>query len=283
MQTAIGSVDRQEYTATQLSQFSEDDRAALRGHLLCPYCAEPAYYRAGTASGVGRRTRSPHFFSRPHGENCDFTRTNADPWESEDGDGTVASWEERGKKLIVQIQMDTVSPAGTQSDGSDVDEGQRTQRSNGRTKQSNNVRRGPQRLLEQLVEWPSFKTSSLLIRMPDTNQTEMPVHTAFVRFEQANSDAHTSHWHGFWGVVPSLTYWARGESYYANFGPNDRDFRIAIHNNHVPAILERYRLSEIRDLVGGYFLLFDIARVSTSGRFTADVNSVNHVGFLRAR
>ncbi|MBV6778912.1 hypothetical protein KWH37_21205, partial [Xanthomonas campestris pv. carissae] len=33
--------------------------------------------------------------------------------------------------------------------------------------------------------------------------------------------------------------------------------------------------------VGHYLLLFDYARESGSGRFIADINSVNHIGFLR--
>lgn len=35
--------------------------------------------------------------------------------------------------------------------------------------------------------------------MPDPNRTEMPVHDAFVRFEDARIDLHTEHWLGFWG------------------------------------------------------------------------------------
>ena len=282
MQTARCAIDDREYTATQLSQFSETDRDALRGHLTCPYCGEPAFYRRGTPAGGGRRARSAHFASRPHGANCDITRDYSDPWESEDGDSTVAHWEARRKTLVVHIRTDQTEPAEPEPSASETDEGQRTQGGGSRTRQSPNIIRGPQRLLEQLVEWPSFKTSALPIRLPDPNQTEVPVHTAFVRFEQADQDRHTTTWHGFWGIVPGLTYWALGSSYYANFGAGNSAFRIAIHESHIPAILERYRLSSIQDIVGGYLLLFDIARVSNSVRFTADVNSVNHIGFLRA-
>lgn len=34
-------------------------------------------------------------------------------------------------------------------------------------------------------------------------------------------------------------------------------------------------------MAGHYLLLFDRARESGSGRFMADINSVNHIGFLR--
>ena len=281
MDTARCVLDGSDYTAIQHSQIPASARAALRPHLRCSHCGEPAYFRSGTPAGAGRQGRSPHFFSRPHGANCEITRVNADPWESYDGDSTVAHWEERNKKLIVQIRTDDAETAG---DGTPVEDGGGGQRtvSGVRTRQSSTLRKGPQRLLEQLVGWPTFKTSGLIIRLPDPNLTEVPVHTAFVRFEQADAELHTSQWHGFWGVVPRLTYWARGGSYYANFGVNERSFRIAIDQSHVPAILSRYGLASINEIVGGYMLLFDIARISTSGRFTADVNSVNHIGFLRA-
>ncbi|PPU72750.1 hypothetical protein XhhCFBP4925_22445 [Xanthomonas hortorum pv. hederae] len=118
--------------------------------------------------------------------------------------------------------------------------------------------------------------------MPDPNRTEMAVHDAFVRFEDANVERHTQRWHGFWGVVRPLRFWTRGSCYYSNFGSADSDFRISIHASHVPDILRRYGLATIEDMAGHYLLLFDIARQSNSLRFTADVNSVNHIGILRA-
>ena len=281
MQTARCTIDNTEYTASQLSQFPSANREALRGYLICPYCGEPAFYRNSSPAGNGHRRRSPCFYSRPHGSNCDITRTHSDPWESEDGDETVSEWIRRNRKLIVQIQTDGEAPTASDNQGTDTDDGERSQSGGSRTRQSPNVRRGPQRILEQLIEWPSFKTSPLLIRLPDPSQTEVPVHTAFVRFEDAALERHTDHWHGFWGIVPPLTYWSRGASYYANFGNSDSAFRISIPESHIPAILQRYRLSQIRDIVGGYLLLFDLARVTNTGKFTSDVISVNHIGFFR--
>lgn len=281
MQTARYTVDNGEYTATQLSQFSASEREALRGHLVCIHCGEPAFYRSSSPAGNGHRQRSACFFCRPHGENCNITRDYSDPWESEDGDHTVADWIRHGRKLIVKIQTDSSPPIIDGTQNAENDEGQRGQSGGTRTRQSINIQRGPQRLLEQLAAWPSFKTSPITIRLPDPNQTEVPVHTAFVRFEDADPEQHTNQWHGFWGTVPRLTYWAQGSSYYANFGTSNRAFRIAIHESQIPSILNRYRLPSIQEIVGGHILLFDFARVSTSGRFTADVNSVNHIGFLR--
>lgn len=283
MQTARSLVDGREYTAQQLAQFPDSDRQALRGQLVCMFCGQQAHYRRATRAGTNGRSRSACFYCLPHGEDCEITRVNGDPWDAEESDSTVGTWERRGQTLVVQI-LSEEPPADAVEDAlaADPEEGQRSRSGGARTRQSSTVRRGPQRLLEQLVDWPSFRTSALPIRMPDPNQTEMPVHTAFVRFEDADPERHTEHWHGFWGVLPPLRYWSYGNAHYANFGIAQRSFRIAIHDRDIPAILERFRLSRIQELVGGHLLLFDIARISTTGRFTADVNSVNHIGFLRS-
>jgi len=131
-----------------------------------------------------------------------------------------------------------------------------------------------------LLHWPSFKTSSLSMRMPDG--TSVPLHDGFVRFEDADVGRHTGRWLGFWGVVQPLKYWAYGNSYYSNFGNDNASFRISIHKSETQAILDRYRLDSIYDLAGNHLLLFDLARESNSGRFTADVNSIHHIGFVRA-
>ncbi|NHF68072.1 hypothetical protein FFY45_20615 [Xanthomonas hortorum] len=118
------------------------------------------------------------------------------------------------------------------------------------------------------------------MRMPD--QTIVPVHDGFVRFNEAHIDQHTGRWLGFWGIVQPFKYWAYGESYYSNFGTEKTSFRISIHKSKVEAILARYHLESIYNLAGHHLLLFDLARESNSGRFTADINSVHHIGFLKA-
>lgn len=118
--------------------------------------------------------------------------------------------------------------------------------------------------------------------MPDTERSEMAVHDAFVRFETANLEQHTARWHGFWGVLRPWSYWAHGNTYFSNFGPYNRSFRVSLHRERIAPILARYGLNHIDELVGHYMLLFDHARESTSGRFIADINSVHYIGFVRS-
>ncbi|MEB1794409.1 hypothetical protein VDR45_01420 [Xanthomonas campestris pv. campestris] len=121
----------------------------------------------------------------------------------------------------------------------------------------------------------------MTIRMPGNDRPEVAVHNAFVRFESAIMAQHTGRWLGFWGVVRPWNLYAAHDSYYCNFGATRQSFRIALLRDRIPLILARYGLSSIDEMIGHYLLLFDYARESGSGRFIADINSVNHIGFLR--
>jgi len=283
MESAKDRRNEREYSAVQVSQLDPAERRALRPHLRCKFCSATAHFRSASRPSLARRGRVAHFYSLPHDDDCDITRSSGDPWESEDSDRTVAHWEQRNITLIVRI----ISPTDEAANGeeAEAEEAQEESRSRGggeRTHTSNSVPRGPQKLLEQLVNWQSFKTSTATLRMPDPHRTEMAVHDAFVRFETATVAQHTARWHGFWGLVRPLNYWEQGNTWFSNFGSFHSSFRIAIHRSQVPDILLRYGLVRIEDLAGHYLLLFDHARESTSGRFIADVNSINHIGVLPA-
>lgn len=281
MESAKDRRDDREYTALQVSQLDAAHRRALKPHLRCLFCQATAHFRSASRPSQGRRGRVAHFYSRPHGDECDITRSYGDPWESEEGDRTVAHWEQRNITLIVRINSptDEVSNEDNEEEGLGQDEA-RSRSGGERTLVSSSVSRGPQKLLEQLVHWPTFKTSTATLRMPDPDRAEMVVHDAFVRFESASAGQHTARWHGFWGIVRPLSYWAHGDTWFSNFGAFNSSFRISIHRTQVPDILRRYGLARIEDLSGHYLLLFDLARESTSGRFIADINSINHIGLL---
>ncbi|QBH00837.1 hypothetical protein [Xanthomonas oryzae] len=272
----------QEYTAQEVADLDPSLRRALKPHLRCPYCEATAHFRSASRPSPGRRSKVAHFYALPHADECDITRSYGDPWEDDDSDRTVAHWEQRNTKLIVLIPSLTEESDDIASEDQEGSGEESRSRSGGDgTRRSNTVSRGPQKLLEQLVHWPSFKTSSMTIRMPGNDRPEVAVHDAFVRFESAIMAQHTGRWLGFWGIVRSWSVWQGHNTYFSNFGPTHQSFRIAIHRDKIPPILARYGLSSIDEMVGHYLLLFDYARESGSGRFMADINSVHHIGFLR--
>ncbi|MCF5933774.1 hypothetical protein L2223_14115 [Xanthomonas perforans] len=271
-----------DYTAQEVADLDVSARRALKPHLRCPYCEATAHFRSASRPSPGRRSKVAHFYALPHGDECDITRSYGDPWEDDDTDRTVAQWEQRNTKLIVLIP--SLTPESEEAGTGEVeatDDESRSRAGGDRTRRSNTVSRGPQKLLEQLVEWPSFKTSSMTIRMPGQDRPEVAVHDAFVRFESAIMAQHTGRWLGFWGIVRPWNLWPAHDTYYCNFGAIRQSFRIALLRDRVSPILARYSLSSIDEMVGHYLLLFDYARESGSGRFIADINSVNHIGFLR--
>jgi len=272
----------QEYTAQEVADLDPLARRALKPHLRCPYCEATAHFRSASRPSPGRRSKVAHFYALPHGDECDITRSYGDPWEDDDTDRTVARWEEQNTKLIVLIP--SLTPEVEEVRSGDIEATNDESRSRGggdRTRRSTSVSRGPQKLLEQLVRWPSFKTSSMTIRMPGSDRAEVPVHDAFVRFEDASMASHTGRWLGFWGIVRPWNPWQGHDTFFSNFGPTHQSFRIAIHTDQIPAVLARHDLASINDMVGHYLLLFDYARESGGGRFMADINSVHHIGFLR--
>jgi len=271
----------QEYTAQEVADLDPLARRALKPHLRCPYCEATAHFRSASRPSAGRRSKVAHFYALPHGDECDITRSYGDPWEDDNSDQTVAHWEQQNTTLIVRIVTDQEEGSDESAAIGEPEDSESRSRSGGdRTRSTNSVSRGPQKLLEQLVHWPSFKTSPLTLRMPDPSRTEVAVHDAFVRFEDAQVERHTQQWHGFWGIVRPWNFWPAHNSYYCNFGPTQQSFRIALLRTRIQPILVRHGLSSIDDMVGHYLLLFDFARESGSGRFMADINSVHHIGFL---
>ncbi|PZP63153.1 MAG: hypothetical protein DI597_03705 [Pseudoxanthomonas spadix] len=271
-----------EYTAQEVADLDVSARRALKPHLRCPHCEATAHFRSASRPSPGRRGKVAHFYALPHGDECDITRSYGDPWEDDDTDRTVAHWEQRNTTLIVRILTDHDEDAADNATTGEPSESESRSRGGGdRTRSTNSVSRGPQKLLEQLVHWPSFKTSSMAIRMPGNDRPEVAVHDAFVRFEAASMAQHTGRWLGFWGIVRPWNLYAAHDSYYCNFGATRQSFRIALLRDRIPPILARYGLSSIDEMVGHHLLLFDYARESGSGRFIADINSVHHIGLLR--
>ena len=273
MQQALYMLDGLVYTALQLAALGVKQRASFRGNLVCDSCRQPAFYR-----GPGKRLRTPCFFSRPHLLACE-QRTGGDSLDDEEGD-VVNRWEERENRLVILVRV-----ADDEGDEVGGGEGHETEShphnaGGGGSTKSINIQRGPQRVLEQLVNWDRFKTSSMICQLPDGS--ELPVHSAFVSFKDARPELHADKWLGFWGVVPGISYWKRGDSYYLNFGARSEGerIRVAITRIYVEEILRRYGLASVNELVGRYLLIFDDARVSNSGRFTADVNGPSYVGLM---
>lgn len=282
MQESVDRRNQDVYTAFELSTYTDKERRDIVAHLKCRGCDSSAHFRRESAPRGNRKPTIPHFFCRPHKSDCDVESRNGDPWETNESDDTVRRWQDAKQTLIVRIQVPKVDGDVSSTLVDHTPKETRTSGGGGgrQVRRAGPLSRGPQRILEQLLHWPSFKTSQLPMRMPDNSI--VPVHDGFIRFEDANVGHHTGRWLGFWGVVRPLRYWAYGDSYYSNFGTDNSSFRISIHKSNVQAILDRYRLDSIHDLSGNHLLLFDLARESNSGRFTADVNSVHHVGFLRA-
>lgn len=273
MQEAVCSRTNGVYTALELEEMDAGRRSVVTPSLRCGFCGENAHYRSRSQDG---RTR-PCFYCRPHGENCQITVQDSDPW-GDDDEGRINHRSASGGRLIVSIPNQPAdSSGGREVEESLSDEGTRSGSAGGRAA-GGDLRRGPRRILELLTQSDTFRTSAAQVRLPDGNVR--PVYDAFVNFSVADVDRHTDGERGFWGVLPSPTFWAHGSAWYFNFGIGERSFRVSISNVVMSQILERYGIDSARGLAGRTVIFFDRARVSMTDRFTADVISFDRMALI---
>lgn len=273
MQEAVCSRTNGVYTALELEGMDAARRSVVASDLRCGFCGENAHYRSRSQDG---RTR-PCFYCRPHGENCQITVQESDPW-GDDDEGRINHRSASGARLIVSIPNQSRDSSGDMEVAESLSDERTRSGSAGGRSVTGDLRRGPRRILELLTQSNTFRTSSAEVRLPDGNVR--PVYDAFVNFSVADVDLHTDGERGFWGVLPSPTFWAHGGAWYFNFGVSERSFRVSISNVVMSQILERYGVGSARELAGRTIIFFDRARVSTTDRFTADVISFDRMALM---
>lgn len=273
MQEAVCSVTGSIYTALELEEMDAGRRGALVSSLCCAFCGENAYYRSRSQDG---RTR-PCFFCRPHGDNCQITTQDADPW-GDDDEARINARASAGSRLIVSIPNHVDEASGDRDTAESLSDERTRSGATSRGGATGDLHRGPRRILELLTQRDTFKTSSAPVRLPDG--AIRPVYDAFVNFRVADVDRHVDGERGFWGALPAPSFWPRGNSWYFNFGVDGRSFRVSISNALMSQILERYGVGEVSGLAGRNIIFFDRARVSTTDRFTADVVSLDRMAIV---
>jgi len=263
MQFATLLLDNSEVSAQQIESLSIDARQVLRGQLACRTCAGPAHFRRASTNGHAA------CFAAHHSDDCPEAVSSDSPWPPP-GDEEVARWEANRNVISLAIDGndDETEPNSlvprVRSPGPGLAHHRQTGPAFGAT-----IQRGATNLLRQLVNWPTFKTSSVEIRLPDG--TEVPVSTFFSRIRDADQERHVGALHGFWGLVHTVEDWT-GRGVFLNSPPayNRERLRLFIPSSMFPQLLRRFGLTRIRDLVGRYVLIIDVARVSGSGLFMAD-------------
>lgn len=273
MQSALNTMTGAEMVAAQVELLQPSDRHLLTGQLACRTCKGRAHFRRRSTNG------NASCFAAHHEEGCPEAVGSDAPWPKP-GDEEVARWEANENVIVLAIDgaQDVTEPESSlervRSPG------------RGRLKYSKSgpafgatIQRGATNLLRQLVSWPTFKTSSVSMKLP-TGEL-VPVHTFFSRISDASKEAHVGELHGFWGLVSSLDDWA-GRGLWINSPPayNLESLRLFLPSSILPVIVKRFGLSSINELKGRYVLMIDSARVSGANRFMADVYQIDRFGTI---
>ncbi|SLM26409.1 hypothetical protein SAMN04488690_4178 [Stenotrophomonas indicatrix] len=267
MQFALLTIDGSDVAASQVELLQPSERGLLKGQLVCRTCRGPAHFRRRSTNG------NAACFAAKHVSGCPEAVLSDSPWP-EPGDEEVARWEANENVIALAIDgaEDATEPddstARVRTPGQGGHRYARTGPAFGST-----IQRGATNLLRQLVNWPTFKTSSVNMRLPSGEL--VPVHTFFSRVRDASREEHVGHLRGFWGLVHTLDDW-NGRGLWINSPPayNLDALRLFLPSSIHPAIIEKFGLASIDELRGRYVLLIDAARVSGGNRFMADVYQV---------
>jgi hypothetical protein len=262
MQFAILLLQNSEVSAQQVEALSVETRRLLRGQFACRTCAGPAHFRRASSNG------HTACFAANHLDECPEAVSSDAPWPPP-GDEEVARWEANGNviSLAVDGDDDETEPNALEQRVRSPGPGLAHHRQTGPAFGST-IQRGTTNLLRQLVYWPTFKTSSVEIRLPDGSH--VPVHSFFTRIRDADVERHVASLHGFWGLVHTVEDWI-GRGVFLNSPPayNRERLRLFVPSSMFPQMIRKFGLATIHDLVGRYVLIIDAARVSGSGLFMA--------------
>lgn len=268
MQFALNTMSGAEMVAAQVELLQPSDRQLLKGKLACRTCKGRAHFRRKSTNG------NASCFAAHHEDGCPEAVGSDSPWP-EPGDEEVARWEANENIIALAIDgaKDGTEPHSSSERVRSPGKGDLTYSKSGPAFGAT-IQRGATNLLRQLVYWPTFKTSSVTMKLP-TGEL-VAVHTFFSRISDATKEAHLGKLRGFWGLVSALDDWA-GRGLWINSPPayNLEALRLFLPSPILPVIVDKFGLSSVDELKGRYVLMIDEARVSGANRFMADVYQID--------
>lgn len=250
MDVALCTDDGHVYTAIQFAAIPPLDLALKRRLLQCTHCFGPAFFRKASTSG-----QAACFGARPHAENCPLRAVDNDPVG-----GVLGADDEifnPGDRIVVDLNF------GAAEQQHHVDAAQVPIRNvRGRQYVGNGGRpdaimhRRLSSLLRTLVAAPNFRYSDQIISID--GQHELPVRDFFVQFGDVTPQ-YSGQFRGYWGMLSDAAF-SNGALWLNSGGRGDISF--CIQEEHVTAIMERYRFEDEESFAGAYVLALGTVRVS---------------------
>lgn len=269
MNEALCTLDGETYDAHQFAALPEERIEALRYSLICTECKAPGFYKRRGIDG-----RAPCFGARHI--DCDLARGGGAGW----GDGAEGQQPEiRNDGAAIRIELGTGSATGAEAAGAAPE---RRAAGRGRRFGGEGGRRTRQpawrlrSILRALVQ-SGFGESEQMVQPPSGRA--MPARRYFVRAEFAGALRHRDEPRGLWGTVLSVRQ--AGDVYWLNTGDKNR-LSFIVDDSVMAAVLRRFHLDDVEDLVGADILVLDRPRKSQNGKLYAKIVGVDYVTFRLA-
>jgi hypothetical protein len=116
-------------------------------------------------------------------------------------------------------------------------------------------------LLRNLIAFPAFSDSEQSIVIEGYG--EIAARDFFVQIESATSHD-SGQLHGFWGVIADAQF-AKDKSLWLNTGGRS-NISFCLDSKFVTVFTQRYRIDNLEDFAGAFFLVIGTPRVSTNGK-----------------
>ena len=264
MNVAFCTLDGVTYHAPQFAAMAEDRIEALRYNLICTECQGRGFYKR-----AGRDGRAPCFGARH--KDCELARGGGPGW----GDGAEGEQPEvQNDGTPIRIDLNVGSSSVDEVAGAAL--GQRAQ---GRGRRFTGEARGrtarPTLRLRSILRallLSNFGESDQIVQPP--NGRAMPARRYFVPAEYAGALRHREEPRGLWGTLLSVRQ--AEDVYWLNTGDRTQ-LSFLVDEPVMAAILQRFHLMDVEDLVGADILVLDRPRMSRNEKLYAKISGVDYV------
>lgn len=251
MDIATCTEDAHTYTAVEFASLEPNQLERKRRMLICYECRQPAFFRKQSRSG-----RGACFGARPHLDRCNLAAADNDiqlPGIGDDqdefinpGDRIVIELAYGAQDEQIHLEANAAAPRRPRG-GRHIGEG---------GARNAEMHRRLSTLLRMLVTAPNFRYSEQIIAL--ANQPEMLARDFFVHLSDITPE-YRGQFRGFWGQLTDARP-GSGALWLNSGGRGDMSF--CLPEEHINAVMERYRLSEEEDFSGSYILVLGTLQIS---------------------
>lgn len=271
MDIAKCTLDGRTYNAVVFAELSADEMSEKRRNLICTECEKEAFFRKESRSG-----QAACFGARPHKEDCTFASVETQHVDYEGGD------EDRiknpGQRIVIDLNYGASPTHNVEVMLNNLPQSnEKRGRHVGQNPRPNaHMQRRLSTLLRNLINSEEFRKSQQLIEFEGRRPTT--VNLFFVNFADVNDD-HDAEFHGYWGLITDARL-DQNDNLWLNSGGRG-DLSCLIKAQYVDEFYKKYRVEDLEDFAGTYFLIIGEKNTSQNGKPYVASNGLNRFTLQR--